>query len=138
MINVEDIRHIIMDKIEDYQKIIQDLESNKQNQRVRETLSKYQDYVVCLSDLNRQLFDLTRFQDHAIFEALRENYEKYDTEFIFLDGTSHIVKKDDICSFQDNCIMVHNKEKFKEDPTIMGPIDKIINLDNVKMIEKVF
>lgn len=37
---------------------------------------KYRYYIICLSELDQQLFNLIEFDEHAIFETLRQNYEK--------------------------------------------------------------
>ena len=133
--HAKDVLGIIRNKIEDYENIISELERSKEDDHVRETLNKYTHYVVCLSELNRQLFHLIEFDEHTIFETLRQNYEKNDTEFIFIDDSSYTVKKDDICIFKDNYILIQNKEEFKEDPTVIPSTEKAINLDNVKLVK---
>ena len=137
MIDGKDVRKIILNKIADYEKIIHELEPNKQNRYVRESLEKYYNYIECLHDLNKQLFELVEFNDHAAFERLIMNYEKYDTEFIFINDSSFTVKKDDVCSFKDNHILIYNKEEVKKDPTVIPPVEVSINLDNVKLIRTV-
>lgn len=133
--HAKDVLGIIRNKIEDYENIISELERSKEDDHVRETLNKYTHYVVCLSELNRQLFPLIEFYEHVIFETLRQNYEKNDTEFIFIDDSSYTVKKDDICIFKDNYILIQNKEEFKEAPTVIPSTEKAINLDNVKLVK---
>ncbi len=133
MRDAKDIQGIILNKIEDYNNRLSEIMAAEEPDL--ELAGKYRYYIMCLSELNQQFFRLIEFEDHAAFETLRQNYEKYDTEFIFMDGSSYIVEKDDICCFKDNYILIQNKKEFEEDPTGIPSIEKAINLDNVKLIE---
>jgi len=70
----EEVHRVIQNKIEDYEKIISELEQNKQDGHVREVLDKYEHYVECLSELNKQLFNLIQFKEHPAFEILKLNF----------------------------------------------------------------
>ena len=131
--DIKEVHRVIQNKIEDYGKIISELEQNKQDDYVREVLDKYKHYVECLSELNKQLFNLIQFKEHPAFEILKLNYGKCDTEFIFLDDSSYTVKKDDMCTIDDNYILIINEEEFKKKKVFVT--EKSINLDNVKMVK---
>ncbi len=131
--NAKEVHRMIQNKIEDYEKIIHELEQNKQNDHVKEVLTKYEHYVGCLYELNNQLFNLIRFKEHPAFEILNVNHGKCDTEFIFLDDSSYTVKKDDMCTIDDNYILIINEEEFKKKKVFVT--EKAINLDNVKMVK---
>ena len=108
MRDAKDIQGIILNKIEDYNNRLSEIMAAEEPDL--ELAGKYRYYIMCLSELNQQFFRLIEFEDHAAFETLRQNYEKYDTEFIFMDGSSYIVEKDDICCFKDNYILIQNKK----------------------------
>ena len=130
MIGITDdsIMDIIQTKIEDYEKMLDDLMSTSDYSKEMEL--KYVHYLQCLTDLQRGLF----LRDHNVFDILRMNYQKHDTRFIFIDGTDYTVKKDDICSLKDNYVMVHEES---EDKTIVPPVLVAVNLGNVKRVETV-
>lgn len=122
------ILKVIDSKINDYDKMLSEvIESENPDEKLA---GKYRHYVMCLTELRREFF----FKEHAIFELLRENYEKHDTEFVFMDGSSYTVKKDDICSMNDNYVLINNKDDFMENPTELIRTDKALNLDNVKIV----
>lgn len=94
------ILKVIDSKINDYDKMLSEvMESENPDEKLA---GKYRYYVMCLTELRREFF----FKEHAIFELLRENHEKHDTEFVFMDDSSYTVKKDDICSMNDNYVLI--------------------------------
>ena len=68
--------------------------------------------------------------DNAVISILQENYEKYDTEFISVNNeVVYTVNKDNpFISVEDNYLLIHEET---EDKTIVPPVKKAINLDNV-------
>ena len=129
--NAKEVYRIIQNKIEDYEKRLAEIMApEKPDLKLAE---KYRYYIMCLSELNRDLFNIIRFDDHVIFETLRSNYGKHDTKFIFLDGSSYTVKKDDECTFKCNYVLILDKDKCREDKCLVT--EKAINLDNVKLVE---
>jgi len=127
IIKEDSVVNIIHSKIEDYEKILQDIMDSEESDK---SLSvKYRHYIQCLTEVQKELFHV----ENIIFETLRQNYEKYDTEFIFVDGSSYTVEKDEICSFQDNYVLIVDKEKYEADKVFITT--KCINLDNVKLVE---
>lgn len=130
LVKEDSVVNIINSKIEDYEKILQDIMDSEETDK---SLSvKYRHYIQCLTEVRRELF----FTEHTIFETLRQNYEKYDTEFIFVDGSSYTLEKDEISSFQDNYVLIVDKEKYEADKVFITT--KCINLDNVKLVETLF
>ena len=76
-----------------------------------------------------KLYNIYEFTDeNAIFEILRQNYEKCDTELIALNGEKYIVKKDVPVSIQENLLQW---PEDIEDKTVISPVAKAINLDNI-------
>ena len=127
IVKEDSVVNIIHSKIEDYEKILQDIMDSEESDK---SLSvKYRHYIQCLTELRKELFHV----ENIIFETLRQNYEKYDTEFIFVDGSSYTVEKDEICSFQDNYVLIVDKGKYESDKVFITT--KCINLDNVKFVE---
>jgi len=129
MMRDDSIVSIIRNKIDSYDKMLSDIMESENADK--SLAAKYRYYVMCLTELYKEIF----FKDHTIFELLRDNYEKHDTEFIFMDGSSYTVKKDDICSFKDNYVLINNKEDFERNPTEVIRVDKALNLDNVKIVQ---
>lgn len=127
IIKEDSVVNIIHSKIEDYEKILQDIMDSEETDKKLSV--KYRHYIQCLTEVRRELF----FTEHTIFETLRQNYEKYDTEFVFLDDSSYIVNKDDVCSFKDNYVLIVDKEKYESDKVFIT--SKCINLDNVKIVK---
>lgn len=134
MIGIKDesIIDIIETKFKDYEKILQDIMNSEEPDK--ELATKYQHYLFCLTELRRGLF----LRENAVFETLRINYEKHDTRFIFMDDSSYTVKKDDICSFKDNYVLIYDNEEFEKDKTVYPPVMRAVNCDNVKLIETVY
>ena len=131
MIGITDdsIMDIIQTKIDDYEKMLDDLMSTADHSKEMEL--KYIHYRQCLKDLQRGLF----LRDHAIFDTLRMNYEKHDTRFIFIDGTDYTVKKDDMCSFKDNWLFIYENNELEEGA--FPPVAMMVNLENVKWCETI-
>ena len=129
--NAKEVYRIIQNKIEDYEKRLAEIMAPEKPDL--KLAGKYRYYIMCLSELNRDLFNIIRFDEHVIFETLRLNYGKHDTKFIFLDGSSYTVKKDDECTFKDNHVLILDKDKYREDKCLVT--EKAINLDNVKLVE---
>ena len=127
IVKEDSVVNIIHSKIEDYEKILQDIMDSEETDKKLSV--KYRHYIQCLTELHKELFHV----DNIIFETLRQNYEKYDTEFIFVDGSSYTVEKDEICSFQDNYVLIVDKEKYEADKVFITT--KCINLDNVKLVK---
>lgn len=76
-----------------------------------------------------KLYKIYEFTDEsAILEILRQNYEKCDTELIALNGEKYIVKKDTPVSIQENLLQW---PEDSEDKTVIPPVAKAINLDNI-------
>ena len=76
-----------------------------------------------------KLYNIYEFTDESvIFEILRQNYEKCDTELIALNGEKYIVKKDVPVSIQENLLQW---PEDIEDKTVISPVAKAINLDNI-------
>ena len=81
------------------------------------------DYII------NKLYHIYEFTDEsAILEILRQNYEKCDTELIALNGEKYIVKKDVPVSIQENLLQW---PEDIEDKTVISPVAKAINLDNI-------
>ena len=127
IVKEDSVVNIIHSKIEDYEKILQDIMDSEETDKKLSV--KYRHYIQCLTELQKELFHI----ENIIFETLRQNYEKYDTEFIFVDGSSYTVEKDEICSFQDNYVLIVDKEKYEADKVFITT--KCINLDNVKLVK---
>lgn len=129
IVKEDSVVNIIHSKIEDYEKILQDIMDSEESDK---SLSvKYRHYIQCLTELQKELFHV----ENIIFETLRQNYEKYDTEFVFMNDSSYTVKKDDICSMNDNYVLILNKEEYLEsNPGSPYVTDKALNLDNVKIV----
>lgn len=68
--------------------------------------------------------------ENAVMSILQENYEKYDTEFISVNNEIvYTVNKDNpFISVEDNYLLIHEET---EDKTIVPPVKKAINLDNI-------
>lgn len=130
--NEYDARDIIENKIEEYKTIMNDLRNQKELDN--DLLNRYTLYIYCLSDLQHKLSRNRLFSTHIVYRLLENNYEKFDTEVKFVDGTSVTIAKDDICGYDDDCIIVYPPEA-KKDRTIVHPPKMLINLDNVKFIE---
>lgn len=85
--------------------------------------------IQALEYIINKLYNIYEFTDEsAILEILRQNYEKCDTELIALNGEKYIVKKDVPVSIQENLLQWHEDI---EDKTVISPIIKAINLDNI-------
>ena len=125
----ETIKSIIINKIDTYDKMLSDImNSDNPDEKLA---GKYRYYIMCLDELSKEFF----FNDHAVFETLRQNFGKHDTELIFLDDSSYTIKKDDICSFKDNCVLIYDKEKFEKYVNKVPAIEKVLNVGNVKLIK---
>lgn len=127
IIKEDSVVNIIHSKIEDYEKILQDIMDSEETDKKLSV--KYRHYIQCLTEVQKELFPV----ENIIFETLRQNYEKYNTEFIFVDGSSYTLEKDEICSFQDNYVLIVDKEKYEADKVFITT--KCINLDNVKLVK---
>lgn len=119
-------------KIRDYQKRVNELEhmENKDDKLI----SKYENYIECLSELDC-IFMINPWEDnHPIFNLLVQNHKKFDTEFILTDGTDEVITKSDIISIKDNFLLIYYKEDFEKDHTVIPRTCRILNLDNVKWV----
>lgn len=91
-------------------------------------------YRTALEKINDKIYHTFEFTDtNPIMDIFTQNYEKHDTELIFIDGTKHTVKKEDIGSLKDNYLLIYNKKEFKEDKSLF--VDKVLNLNNVLWVE---
>ena len=85
--------------------------------------------IQALEYIINKLYKIYEFTDEsAILEILRQNYEKCDTELIALNGEKYIVKKDVPVSIQENLLQW---PEDIEDKTVISPVAKAINLDNI-------
>lgn len=85
--------------------------------------------IQALEYIINKLYNIYEFTDEsAILEILRQNYEKCDTELIALNGEKYIVKKDVPVSIQENLLQW---PEDIEDKTVISPVAKAINLDNI-------
>lgn len=85
--------------------------------------------IQALEYIINKLYNIYEFTDEsAIFEILRQNHDKCDTELIALNGDKYIVKKDVPVSIQENLLQWHEDI---EDKTVIPPVAKSINLDNI-------
>lgn len=66
--------------------------------------------------------------ESAILEILQGNYGKYDTELVALNGNKYLVSKDEPVCVQENLLEWADDI---EDKTVIPPILKAINLDNI-------
>ena len=69
-------------KLRAYEDMYSDLlESDEYSEETRKQLElKYRHYMECLHELNRDFF----FINSPVFDTLTQNYDKHDTEFIFI------------------------------------------------------
>ena len=120
-------------KLRAYENIYSDLlESDEYSEETRKQLElKYRHYMECLHELNRDFF----FINSPVFDTLTQNYDKHDTEFIFLDDSTYTVHKEDIVSVKDDYLLIHNKEEAEANPTVIPNTMEAINLGNVKLIK---
>lgn len=85
--------------------------------------------IQALEYITNKLYNIYEFTDEsAILEILRQNYEKCDTELIALNGEKYIVKKDVPVNIQENLLQW---PEDIEDKTVIPPVAKAINLDNI-------
>ena len=72
--------------------------------------------------------------ENPIFEILRDYYGKYDCKIIFFDGTELIISKDNVVSYHENFLFLHENKEFK--PVFkcfsITTIDTVIRLDKVE------
>lgn len=94
-----------------------------------DSVHRYELQIQALEYIINKLYHIYEFTDEsAILEILRQNYEKCDTELIALNGEKYIVKKDVPVSIQENLLQWHEDI---EDKTVISPVAKAINLDNI-------
>ncbi|MBQ2832366.1 hypothetical protein [Methanobrevibacter sp.] len=127
----DSIMQLIETKIHDYEKTLHDIMNTAEPDR--KLVMRYRNYLQCLMELENGLF----LRNHTIFDTLIMNHKKHDTQFIFMNNSTYTVKKDDVCSFKDNWILIYDKDEFEKDKTCNPPVAKGINLDNVKLVETV-
>ncbi len=65
--------------------------------------------------------------ENPIFEVLRDYYKKYDCKIIFSDETELVISKDNVCSYHDNFIFLHEDNEFR-------PVFKCFNIDTIDTI----
>ena len=89
-----------------------------------------------LGDICNKIDRIYRFESSDnIQEILRQNYEKHDVILRFVDGTEFIIpgKWDHLVSVDEYTICIHEKSK---DKTIIPPILKLFNIDNLVEIKR--
>lgn len=106
-----------------------ELENKQRETNDEEVINGLQLQIQTLNYIINKLYHIYEFTDEsAILEILRQNYEKCDTELIALNGEKYIVKKDVPVSIQENLLQWHEDI---EDKTVIPPVAKAINLDNI-------
>lgn len=106
-----------------------ELENKQRETNDEEVINGLQLQIQTLDYIINKLYHIYEFTDEsAILEILRQNYEKCDTELIALNGEKYIVKKDVPVSIQENLLQWHEDI---EDKTVIPPVAKAINLDNI-------
>lgn len=106
-----------------------ELENKQRETNDEEVINGLQLQIQTLDYIINKLYKIYEFTDEsAILEILRQNYEKCDTELIALNGEKYIVKKDTPVSIQENLLQWHEDI---EDKTVIPPVAKAINLDNI-------
>ena len=106
-----------------------ELENKQRETNDEEVINGLQLQIQAYEYIINKLYHIYEFTDEsAILEILRQNYEKCDTELIALNGEKYIVKKDVPVSIQENLLQWHEDI---EDKTVIPPVAKAINLDNI-------
>ena len=106
-----------------------ELENKQRETNDEEVINGLQLQIQALEYIINKLYKIYEFTDEsAILEILRQNYEKCDTELIALNGEKYIVKKDVPVGIQENLLQWHEDI---EDKTVIPPVAKAINLDNI-------
>lgn len=106
-----------------------ELENKQRETNDEEVINGLQLQIQAYEYIINKLYKIYEFTDEsAILEILRQNYEKCDTELIALNGEKYIVKKDTPVSIQENLLQWHEDI---EDKTVIPPVAKAINLDNI-------
>lgn len=106
-----------------------ELENKQRETNDEEVINGLQLQIQAYEYIITKLYKIYEFTDEsAILEILRQNYEKCDTELIALNGEKYIVKKDTPVSIQENLLQWHEDI---EDKTVIPPVAKAINLDNI-------
>lgn len=92
--------------------------------------------IEAIGMISRKIDSIYRFESSDnIKEILRQNYEKHDVILRFVDGTEFIIpgKWDHLVSVDEYTICIHEKSK---DKTIIPPILKLFNIDNLVEIKR--
>ena len=85
--------------------------------------------IKILAYIQKKLYHIYEFShDEGFMEILQQNYGRNNTELIALNGDKYIVNKDEPVAIHENLLFW---PKNLEDPTVITPIDKGINLDNI-------
>lgn len=102
---------------------------------------KYVHYMQILTKLNKDLFYPSEFERFDIIQEvlMRNNREEHNTEIVFLDDNVLTINYDMLVDFRDGFLVVYNKEYYEEKgPSIIPPVDSLINLANVKEIHTIY
>lgn len=128
------IINMINNKKEDYETLLSELtESDTPD---IELAGKYRYYIMCLTELTRQLSNTWSIsKEESIWNLLKQNHLKHDTEFIFKDNSSFVVSKDDECVLEEDCIRLLDRDMWR-DEKVMFTL-RVINCDNVLMVRTV-
>lgn len=110
------------------------IELQNKGEDVTTLINNLTNFKIALENINNKIyriFSVTADDEGPLMDILRQNHKEHDTKFIFVDETEYTVKKDDLCSMQDNFLLIHNKSEYEEDKTIVPGMDHVLNLDNV-------
>ena len=94
-----------------------------------DSVHRYELQIQALKYVMDKVYRIIKFTDEsAILDILRQNYGKCDTELVALNGNKYIINKDEPVGVQENLLQWHEDI---EDKTVIPPIIKAINLDNI-------
>lgn len=89
----------------------------------------YELQIQALKYVMDKVYRIIKFTDEsAILDILTQNYGKCDTELVALNGNKYIINKDEPVGVQENLL---EWPEDIEDKTVIPPIIKAINLDNI-------
>lgn len=103
---------------------------NEAKEKEDETaINKFLNQIQILDYIQNKLCQIYEFTtDEGFMEVLQQNYGKHNTELIAVNGNKYIINKDEPVGIHENLLFW---PESSEDPTIVPPIDKAINLDNI-------
>lgn len=94
-----------------------------------DSVHRYELQIQALKYVMDKVYRIIKFTDEsAILDILIQNYGKCDTELVALNGNKYIINKDESVGVQENLL---EWPEDIEDKTVIPPIIKAINLDNI-------